>query len=61
MDIENSEVMKIVLKILKCHFIFVDFGIFETVFHLIQTNFLIYGLEHCDDILRTDVSFLITI
>ena len=57
----GSEIMEVVFEVFEGHFVFVYFGVLETVFHLIQSYILVYGFEHCDDILGIQVPFFLSV
>lgn len=57
----SSKIMEVLFEILKCHFIFVDLGVFETVFDIIQTYCFADHLKHPHDILWTQISFLLPV
>lgn len=53
--------MEVFLKILESHFIFVDFGILETIFYFVKIDVLLDCLEHPHDVLRHEVSLLLLV
>ena len=53
--------MEVLFEIIKCHFILVYFGVFETILHLIQCDRFLKCFENSDDIFRGQVTFLLSI
>ena len=51
--------MKVFFEVIEGHFIFIDFGILETILNFIEVDVLLDSLEHPHDIFGYKVSFFI--
>lgn len=53
----QSKIMKVLFKIFKAHFVFVDFCILEAVFYFIHRDLSPHCLKHPQYILRHQIAF----
>lgn len=58
---KTSEIMKVLFKIIECHFIFIHFRILEAILHFVEGDVFLHDFKHGNDVVRGQVPFLLSV